>query len=89
MTGTVQIIVPGPPVAKARPRVTRRGTYTPAKTRAYEEHVQLVARQAMAGRKPLTGPLRAHVVAVFPVPRSWPKWKRGAALAGARGPVPS
>lgn len=38
---TNTIYVPGRPVPKARPRVTRRGTYTPAKTKAYELAVGL------------------------------------------------
>lgn len=35
--------VPGEPVSKGRPRVTSRGTYTPAKTREHEKLVRLVA----------------------------------------------
>ena len=39
--------IAGPPVPKARARVTRfGGTYTPAKTRAYETHVGTCAMAA-------------------------------------------
>lgn len=34
-------IIEGPPVGKARPRVTRRVTYTPAKTSHYEDLVTI------------------------------------------------
>ena len=35
--------VPGAPVGKGRPRVTRGGAYTPERTRQYERRVALVA----------------------------------------------
>ena len=39
--GTVTIVIAGQPVAKGRPRVTRKGfAYTPAATRKYEAHGQ-------------------------------------------------
>jgi Holliday junction resolvase RusA-like endonuclease len=49
---TVSFIVPGEPVPKARPRVTRNGTYTPEACREYEKRVAYFARQAMRGREP-------------------------------------
>ncbi len=83
MTRTVTIEVEGPPVAKARPRVTRRGiTYTPARTREYEAQVALAARLAMGGHAPFNGPLFTVVEVHLPVPRSWSKKKQAAALAG-------
>lgn len=39
--------VPGDPVPKARPRVGRRGTITPQRTRAYEQSVRLHALAAL------------------------------------------
>ena len=33
----INFIIEGPPVGKARPRVTRTVTYTPAKTARYED----------------------------------------------------
>lgn len=38
--------IPGRPVPKKRPRLGRRGTYTPKETRAYEELVAWHARRA-------------------------------------------
>ena len=39
----INSIIEGPPVGKARPRVTRRVTYTPAKTSHYEDLVRYAA----------------------------------------------
>lgn len=36
----MRITIPGAPRGKARPRVTRRGTYTPEETKRYEELVR-------------------------------------------------
>lgn len=51
----INIHVPGEPLPKARPRVTKRHAYTPARTRAWEETVSTYARQAVS--EPLRGPL--------------------------------
>lgn len=39
---TARITVPGEPRAKARPRVTRNGTYTPKTTRDYENNIRVI-----------------------------------------------
>lgn len=39
-------------------------------------NVQLAAHQAGGGRKPLTGPVRLKVSAVWPWPKSWSARKR-------------
>ena len=36
----IKLTIPGEPVAKGRPRVTRYGTYTPEKTKNYETLVK-------------------------------------------------
>ncbi len=38
--------VPGPPIPKGRPRVTRGNTYTPPTSEAYERKVGMCARMA-------------------------------------------
>jgi len=55
MTMHLEFTVPGPPVPKARPRVTvtGRGTFTPKKTKDYQE---LVAMAAMVAYKKSTEP---------------------------------
>ena len=42
--GGVMFSIPGEPVAKGRPRVTARGTFTPKATREYEARVAGIAR---------------------------------------------
>lgn len=78
---TVRLFVPGEPVPKGRPRAFRMqrgriGHYTPRKTRDWETETRRIARQAMQSRLPLEGPVRLEVMAVFPAPGSWPRWKR-------------
>jgi Holliday junction resolvase RusA-like endonuclease len=83
MSGAVTIVIGGPPTAKGRPRMTRRGlAYTPAATRKYEAHGRLAAQLAMNGRPPITAPVRAEIVVDLPVPASWSAKRRDAALRG-------
>ncbi len=76
--------IPGPPVAKGRPRAAviagRPRLYTPAKTERYESRVALFAQQAMAGRPPLDGAVHVEIVAWLAVPRSWSVKRRVLAL---------
>jgi len=83
MTGVVTIVIGGEPVAKGRPRMTRRGfAYTPAATRKYEAHGRLAAQLAMDGRPPLDAPCRAEITIDLPVPQSWSRKRQDAALRG-------
>lgn len=79
---SIQFTVPGVPVGKGRPRVTRYGTYTPEKTRAYEEKVRLCWQTQSGKSFPAGIPLLAHITAWFPVPKSVTK-RRAAELDGA------
>jgi Holliday junction resolvase RusA-like endonuclease len=84
----ITIIIAGATVAKGRPRVTRRGfVYTPAATRKYEAHGRLAAQQAMNGRSPITGPVRAEILVDLPVPQSWSQKRQDAALRGEIRPT--
>lgn len=78
--------IPGDPVAKARARATmvagRARMYTPAKTERYEARVAMFAQQAMAGAAMFEGAVALTVVALFPIPESWPKKRKAAALEG-------
>ena len=79
----VTVVIAGEPVAKARPRATRRGfVYTPAHVRKYEAHGRLAAQQAMRGRRPIAVPARAEITVDLPVPTSWSAKRRDAALRG-------
>lgn len=57
---TIQIELPIAPVAKGRPRFGRKGAYTPNKTRAFENDLQLYAKKAYKG-EPLNTPLKVVV----------------------------
>src|SRR5262245_12759185 len=83
IASAVTIIIGGEPVAKGRPRMTRRGfAYTPAATRKYEAHGRLCAQLAMDGRPPINVPVRAEIVIDLPVPASWSGKRRDAAVRG-------
>src|SRR3546814_14800776 len=80
--------VAGVPVAKGRPRFTRKGfSYTPAHTRKYEDVLKLAAGQAMAGRNPFDEPLTVTVTAVLPITASWSRKRQAEAARGARKSV--
>ena len=83
----IRITIAGHPVGKGRARTvrTRDGrvmSFTPERTRRWEENARLQAQTCMAGRSPLTGPVALRVCAYLAVPSSWPAWKREAALHG-------
>lgn len=84
---TITIEITGHPVAKGRGRVGklangRPTVFTPTKTRKWESDARLMARRAMAGKPPISGPVRCSIRAFFTPPTSWPAWKREAAIAG-------
>lgn len=83
----ISFTVPGLPVPKGRPRFMVRGklarVYTPDKTARYEKLVGTYGVTAMGGRYPLRNPFIICMRFVLPVPQSWPKARRIAALAGA------
>lgn len=87
----IVFVVPGEPVGKGRPRAFRMGNgirmHTPEKTTRYESLVALAARDAMAGRAPLEGPVAFDLTLVTVPPASWSKKKRAAALAGEIRPT--
>lgn len=90
----IHIVVPGNPVGKGRPRAYQtRGPrrtikmHTPEKTRAYEDAVALAGKLAMQGREPLGGPVAMRLNIYMPIPASWSKVKREAALLGGVMPI--
>jgi Holliday junction resolvase RusA-like endonuclease len=76
------ITIAGDPVPKGRPRFGAGKIYTPEKTRRWEQVAAMLARQKMAGESRMEGPLEVVVVAEWPIPMRWPKWKREAAEQG-------
>ena len=80
---TVKLVIPGDPVGKARPRMTRTGhVYTPSKTRSYEAHIQDLWRRRIDATLPTGQPVRVLIEAFFAVPKSVSK-KRRATMEGA------
>lgn len=67
------LVIPGNPVGKARPRVTRSGVaYTPKKTREYEQKVAWIARSWWRGRRPIPKgvPVIIHITSLYSRPKS-------------------
>ena len=84
MAKVLTFVVPGVPVAKGRPRMTRRGrVYTPAKTVAYERTVAVaaqVAKSAVADGLMFPGPVQVTIWCRFATPLSWSRKKTAAML---------
>ena len=74
-TPSIKIIkIPGEPVAKARPRMTKEGrAYTPAKTRAWEKMAAQVIALSWGNAPKIDRPICMTIVAVFPRTMSRPK----------------
>lgn len=78
------IEIPGELRGKARPRVTRNGTFTPKATLSAENWVRACALDAGV-IAPLAGPLELSLTVERAVPASWSKKKRAQALVGEIG----
>lgn len=83
--------IPGPPVGKGRPRISKVGNharmFTPEKTVNYETLVAVSAKNAMDGKPPIDGAVRVVLDIVCQIPASWSKKKRAAALEGKEHPT--
>ena len=65
-----RIIVPGQPVGKGRPRVTKSGhAYTPAKTREYEDKIKACYKE-QADNAWFDGPVKVTLLAFYKIPKS-------------------
>lgn len=89
MTDPLTIVIPGPPHGKGRPRFSgkTRTTYTPVRTRAYEDMVGRLAAVGMRGREYFSGPLQLDVRAHFAMPKHWNESKRAEAINGLLRPT--
>ena len=65
----IELTIQGEPIGKARPRVCKYGTYTPAKTVNYETLVRELYIIGNYGRQ-LEGALEIEVRAYFGIPKS-------------------
>ena len=84
-------MVYGEPVGKGRPRFAKRGnfvsTYTPQKTKTYEDEIRMMARAAMGSSEPLDTPVTVAIYIRVGIPASYSKQKRKDALAGTIKPT--
>jgi Holliday junction resolvase RusA-like endonuclease len=87
----VTYIVYGEPVGKGRPRFARRGTfvstYTPQKTKTYEDEIRMMATAAMGASEPLDTPVTVAIYIRVGIPASYSKQKRKDALSGLLKPT--
>ena len=72
--------IPTAPKSKERPRFNFKTgkVYTPPKTKRHERDVGNCAKAA--GVKPIDGAVSVEIIAYFEVKKSWPKYKRLAAI---------
>lgn len=91
----VSFVVPGIPVGKGRHRsriaIDQQAhefiaTYPDRKTAKYEKNVAVEAKIAMRGAKPVSGAVCLIVKAFYPIPSSWPLWRKREARAGIIAP---
>ena len=91
MTFMVMYTVYGEPVGKGRPRFARRGnfvsTYTPQKTKSYEDEIRMMAKAAMGASEPLETPITVAIYIRVGIPTSFSKQKRKDALSGIIRPT--
>jgi len=87
----VSFTVPGDPVGKGRPIMSRRNgqlrAVTPAATVAYEAEVRRCAILAMRGVAPFAGACAVEIAAYMPIPKSWGLGKARKAAAGRVLPI--
>lgn len=91
MTMMLMYTVYGEPVGKGRPRFARRGkftsTYTPQKTKTYEDEIRMMAKAAMGASEPLETPMTVAIYIRVGIPASYSKQKRKDALSGVLRPT--
>ena len=71
MSERFTFVVHGKVVGSARPRVTRHGTYIPAKTRRYRELIR--GEFIEQGGRRIPGPVSVEITCVRELPKSRPK----------------
>ena len=91
MTFMVMYTVYGEPVGKGRPRFARRGnfvsTYSPQKTKTYEDEIRMMAKAAMGSSEALDTPVTVAIYIRVGIPASFSKQKRKDALEGILKPT--
>lgn len=72
----VKLTIPGTPVGKGRPRVTKRGVFTPEKTQRFEQAVKIAWRRYGASMAPKGIAVFCTISAYFAPPKSASKRTR-------------
>lgn len=72
----IEFEILGKPIGKARPRVSRWGTYTPEKTVNYENFIKLCFIEKYKNFIPLETNLKIYIKAIFEVPQSYSNKKK-------------
>ena len=89
----IRLVIDLPAAPKERARVVSNSangmvvSYTPAKTRRFSALVRGVASRVMAGAAPISGPVGMEITFLFRPPKSWPLWRRAAAIDGVLAPT--
>jgi Holliday junction resolvase RusA-like endonuclease len=87
----IQVVIPGPPQGKGRPRVGKVGAharlFTPPKTLAYESLVAHEASLALDGAPLLQGPVIVSMHLWCQIPKSFTKRERLAIHEGHKRPT--
>jgi len=91
MTFIVTYMVYGEAVGKGRPRFARRGnftsTYTPQKTKTYEDEIKMMASAAMGSSEPLETPITVAIYISIGIPASFSKKRHKDALKNIEKPM--
>lgn len=82
----IKLVIPGKPVAKARARITKWGSYTPEKTVNYETLIKELYIINHPGVR-LSGMLELDMEAYFPIPKATSKKNRLLMLSGGIRPT--
>lgn len=77
-----EFIIPGPPIAKGRPRLGKYTTYTPTKTVNYENLVQFSYIEKHKNKEVLKDDLSISIMFYFPIPKSTNKKNKQLMLKG-------
>lgn len=83
----LQFTLPITPVPKGRPRLSRFGTYTPEKTKRFENDVRLLVKSLIGNQQPLETPLEVFLYFRLHVPQSYSKKRTEACLNGSDRPI--
>ena len=87
MSHTVRFFIPIEPRGQARARSGINGHHYKSATQKLDEQKLAAHIVTQHNGSRLTGPLRLDLVAVLPVPASWPQKRRESALGGLERPT--